>query len=187
MKVTVLTGILSALAWVIIKMTFFYTMPVGYNITPLVLINMLMLLAAISIGLYLLKRKETEYTNALADIKNGMTAGVPYALIVSVFLYFYYQQIDPEYNAHRIAETEYAIQQELDKPERLKSIKEKNPDFEVLSKEEIHKKYMDSFRSSVAPSATFTLSLLGLIVMSAMNSIFVTIIYRKVVFRPRGG
>lgn len=186
MKITVITGILCASAFLIVKMIFFYTMPVGYDIVPLVLINMFLLLLAISLGLYLAKNKETEYTNALSDIKNGMTAGVPYAVIVSVFLYFYYAQIDPEYNAHRIADAEYILQEKLDDPKELAKIKKENADFEVASKEEIREKFMEGYRSSLAPRAVLTLSLLGLIVMSAMNSIFVTIIYRRIVFRSKG-
>lgn len=186
MKVTVLTGIISAVVWIIIKMIFFYTMPVGYNIVPLVLINMFCLLAAISIGLYIVKARATEQSNALSDIKNGMTSGVPYAVIVAGFLYFYYAQIHPEYNEHQLSEAEYTLKKEMDKPGELAKIKNKNPDFEVLSKDEIFEKIMSGYRSSLNPRATFTLSLLGMVLMSALNSIFVTIIFRRVIFkRPK--
>jgi len=185
MKVTVLTGIISAIVWIIIKMVFFYTMPVGYDIVPLVLLNMFCLLAAISIGLYIVKLRATEEHNALGDIKNGMTAGVPYALIVGGFLYFYYAQIDPEYNAHQLAEAEYTLKMEMDKPGKLAEIKEQNADFEVLSKDEIFEKIMSGYRSSLNPKSTFTLSLLGLVLMSALNSIFITIIFRRVIFRTQ--
>ncbi len=183
MRVTVLTGVICAATWIIIKMIFFYVSPVAYNIVPLVLLNMLFLLVAISVGLYLHKLRETEESNGLNDIKNGMTAGVPYALIVSVFLYFYYAKIDPEYNEHQIAEREYVLAQNLKDPVKFKKLKASNPDFEVKSKEEIYDEYMKSFESSYSPRSVTTLSLLGLILMSALNSIFVTIIFRKVVFR----
>jgi len=183
MRVTVLTGIICAAIWIVIKMTFFFTQPVNYDLKPLVLINLFLLITAIAVGLYLQKRSDTEESNGLRDIKNGMTAGVPYAVIVSVFLYFYYTNIHPEYNAHRIAEQEYALDQRLNDPTKLEEVRKDNPDFEVMSKEEIKDSVMEGVRSTLSANATLALSLLGLIIMSALNSIFITIIYRRVVFR----
>lgn len=183
MKVTVLTGVICAALWITIKMIFFYVSPVAYDIVPLVLLNMFFLMAAIAIGLYITKRRETDEGNALNDIKNGMTAGVPYALIISVFLYFYYTEIDPEYNAHQLSEAEYALEEKLKDPVDFQKIKDSNAEYEVKSKEEIKEQIMEGYRSSFSANSVMTLSLLGLVVMSAMNSIFITIIYRKVVFR----
>lgn len=185
MRVTVVAGIVAAAVWIIVKMIFFSTQEVGYDVTPLVLLSMLLILGAISVGLYYTKRKETEETNALHDIKNGMTAGVPYAVIVSIFIYFYYSQIDPEYNAHQLAEAEYGLVTELDKPGKLEELRKENEEMEVMTKEEIIKRAMENHRSFYNPSSTSTLALLGLILLSTLNSIFVTIIYRKVVFKPR--
>lgn len=186
MRVTVLTGLICALIFIIVKMIFFYTQPVGYDITILVLINLFLLIAAIGVGLFLQKMRDTEESTGLRDIKNGMTAGVPYAVIIGIFLYFYYAKIDPEFNDHKLAEQEYVIDQQLNKPGGLAEIKKDNPDFEVLSKEEIKKQAMDSARGALSATSTMTLTLLGLILMSALNSIFITIIYRRIVFRtPR--
>jgi magnesium-transporting ATPase (P-type) len=183
MRVTVLTGIICAVVFIIVKMIFFYTQPVGYDVTALVLINLFLLIVAIGVGLFLQKMRDTEESTGLRDIKNGMTAGVPYAVIIGIFLYFYYEKIDPEFNQHKLAEQEYLIDQQLNKPGGLEEIKKDNPDFEVLSKEEIKEQAMDSARGALSSTSTMTLTLLGLIVMSAMNSIFITIIYRRVVFR----
>jgi hypothetical protein len=183
MRITVLTGIICAAIWIMIKMIFYYTQPVNYDLKPLVLINLFLLIASISIGLYLQKRKDTEESNGLRDIKNGMTAGVPYAVLVSVFLYFYYDRIHPEYNAHRLAEQEYALDLKLNDPASFEQIKQDNPDFEVMSKEEIKDQVMTGVKSTLSANATLVTSLLGLIIMTALNSIFITIIYRRIVFR----
>ena len=92
-------------------------------------------------------------------------------------------KIDPEYNQHKLAEQEYVIDKQLNAPGGLEKIKKENPDFEVLSKQEIKEQAMDSAKGALNPTSTMTLTLLGLIVMSAMNSIFITIIYRRIVFR----
>ena len=135
------------------------------------------MIIAIGVGLFLQKMRDTEESTGLRDIKNGMTSGVPYALVVGVFLYFYYEKIDPEFNQHKLAEQEYLIDKQLNEPGGLEKIKKENPDFEVLSKEEIKDQAMDGARGALSSTSTMTLTLLGLILMSALNSIFITIIY----------
>ena len=183
MRGTVKAGLGCALIWILVKMTFFWTGSLNYNIVPPVLLNMLCLIIAISLGLYLHKRQETEVGNALNDKKNGMTAAVPYILVVSIFIYFYYNNIDPEYNQHQLSEAYTEIQKLLNTPEGLSNIREQNPEFEVLTKEEIFKKLKQGPDGFYSPTSTMTLSMLGLLVLGTMNSIFITVIYRKVVFR----
>lgn len=185
MKVTIKVGLLFAIAWIFVKMVLFFTGWTGTNIIFPVLLNMFFILSAIAVGLYLHKRKETEYTNALTDIKNGMTAGVPYAMIISVFIYFYYSDIDPEFNAHQKAEWEHAVSEELDKPGGLESAREQNPAFEVLSKEEIIANMKSGYESFYSPKSTMVLSMLALLLLATLNSIFVTVIMRRVIFRDQ--
>lgn len=183
MRVTVKAGLGFALLWILIKMVFFWTGSLNYNIVPAVLLNMLCLIAAIGVGLYFYKRRETEVGNALNDIKNAMTAAVPYILVVSVFIYFYYNNIDPEYNQHQLSEAYTEIQKLLETPEGLQQVRESNPEFEVLTKEEIYKKLKQGPEGFYNPTSTMTLSMLGLLVLGTMNSILIAVIYRKIVFR----
>ncbi|MFT6981910.1 MAG: hypothetical protein ACJAUD_000677 [Crocinitomicaceae bacterium] len=183
MKITVKVGLLFAALWILIKMFFFWTGALGQNVVPMVLLNMLFVLLAISVALYLHKLKQTEYTNALGDIKNGMTAGVPYAMIVSIFIYAYYAKIDPEFNEHQKSEWEMRVKKELDAPGGLEKAQENNPDFEVLERDEIIAKMKSGYESFYNPTATMTLSMLALLLLATLNSIFVTVIMRRVVFR----
>lgn len=183
MKVTVKVGLLFAALWIFIKMIFFWSGIVGTNIVPAVLLNMLCILLAISIGLYLHKVKQTEYTNALGDIKTGMTVGVPYAVVVSAFLYFYYAKIDPDFNAHQIADREYAMLKELNAPGGLQRIRSQNPALELLSKEEIMTQVRDTNKGLFNATSTMTLTMLALLLLATLNSIFVTVIMRRVIFR----
>lgn len=183
MKVTVLSGLGFALLWITSKMIFFWTGALGYNIVPSVLLNMLFLLLAISVGLYLHKRRATEQGNALQDIKNGLSAGLPYAVIVSIFIYFYYEKIDPEFNQHQISETYTAIQKKMEDPEQFREIKAANEDFEVMTKEEILKTTKENLERNYNASFAMTISMLAMLLLATMNSIFITIIYRKIVFR----
>ncbi len=183
MKVTLKTGLIFAGIWIAMKLIFFTTGIAGENIIPSVMLNILCLLLAISVGLYQQKKIDTESGNALRDIKNGMTAGVPYAFIVSVFLYFYYNNINPEFNQHQIAEAEMGIQKMLDDPQGLKDAKASNAEFEVMTKDEIYEQLIQGPRSFYKPSSTMTVSMLAMLLLGTMNSIFVTIVYRKIVFK----
>ncbi|NRA10624.1 MAG: DUF4199 domain-containing protein [Crocinitomicaceae bacterium] len=183
MKITVKVGLIFAGLWILTKMIFFWSGALKYNVVPSVLLNMLFVLLAIAIGLYLHKLKQTDYTNALGDIKSGMTAGVPYAFIVSIFIYFYYEKIDPGFNEHQIAEREYALIKKLDEPDGLRKIQSANPELEVFSREEIIAKANDSNKGFYNAGSTMTLSMLALLLLATLYSIFVTVIMRRIIFR----
>lgn len=185
MRVTVKFGLVFAALWIGLKLVYYSTSSgaARYDLTLPILSNILFLLLAISLGLYFHKRKETEESNALNDIKNALSAGVPYIVIVSVFLYFYYSKIDPEFNAHQRAETAMQIEKMLDNPDELEKIRESNEEFEVMSVDEIRENIMTNQEAMYSPQAVTTISLLGLLLLATFNSIFITIVYRKLVFR----
>lgn len=184
MKITVQVGILFAVLWIAIKMIFFYN---GWNVREqlptLVLLNILGALLSIAVGLYLFKRNDTEDGNALRDIKNGMTAGVPYTIIVSVFLYFYYEKIDPEYNKKEIANAEMQILNALSTKKGLQEIQESNQKYEVMGKKEIYAEMRQGPRNLYNSKFTMTISLLSLLLLVTINSIIISAIYRKLIFR----
>lgn len=184
-RITVKIGILFALIWISFKMILFATLTgeVRYNIQPSVMVNILCLLLAITVGLYLHKRSETQQSNALNDIKNGLSAGLPYTIIVAVFLYFYYDRIDPEFNKHQLAESEVMIDKTLNDPKEFQTLKASNEEFEVMTKEEIRAKLIENRKAIFSPGATMTTAMLAMLVLSTVNSIFVTVVYRRLIFR----
>lgn len=187
MKITVKVGLIVAALWILIKMVFFYNSWNTRDILPiLVMLNILGILLAVSIGLYLQKRKdraEKTDSNALRDIKNAMTAGVPYTIIIGVFLYFYYEKIDPEYNQKQIAEAEVQILQSLDSPIGLREIQESNQKYEVMGKKEIYEEMRQGPQNLYNAKFTMTVSLLAMLLLTTVNSIIITIIYRRLIFR----
>ncbi|MBP6089782.1 MAG: DUF4199 domain-containing protein [Crocinitomicaceae bacterium] len=183
MRITVKTGIISALSWIGIKMGIYYTGLFERTIIPAVLLNILGLLACISIGLYLQKRRDTEETNTMIDLKNAMSAGVPYVLMVSIFIYFFYAKINPEYYQHQIAENEIAIEKMVNDPIALEKFKSQQADAEVMTKEQIEKKLKQSNKQGASAGFTATLSTLALLILATLYSLLVTIIYRRIVFR----
>ena len=178
MKLPLKVGLLAATIWISIKLAAFYLSLSLDDLRPFVFINMFILTAAIAIALYLVKRKETE-SNLLNDVKNGMLAGVPYAVIVSVFLYFYYQKIYPAFNAGKMNE----ISLKLSNPQTIKEIQRSNPEMENKSVEEIKTDILAKTEMVYNPQFTMLVSMLSLLLYATLNSIVITLIFRRIVFR----
>lgn len=182
MRITVKTGLLFALAWIFVKMSMYWTGMLDSQI-PGTLINILFLLLAISVGLYLSKTQKKEATNALTDIKDGMSAGLPYTVVISLFLYFFYGNIDREFTDHKISERLTATEKMLAEPGEWEDFKDANPDYETYSKEQFLKEEKTKIEAANNPRSIFIMSLLGGLMLGTMYSIVVTAIYRKLIFR----
>ena len=186
MRITLKIGILFAFAWMLIKLSIFgMGISSEDSLKPSLLINMFLLISAITVGLYLQKRKDTEESNALRDIKNGLSAGVPYAILVSIFIFFYYSKIDPSFTKHKIAESSVELKKVMDNPVKLKKLKETNPDFEVMTNKQIIKAVLKNSESAYNPKSTAIMSLAAMLLYSTLNSVFITTIFRKIVFRKK--
>ena len=184
MRPALKTSLLFAAAWVGIKLLFLGIGVFQDEIFVPGLINNLFLLSAISVGLFLEKKKNGYAEgSALDDIKNGMVGGVPYVLIVSIFMFFYYRDIHPQFIQERVTERNDKIYGEMERESYVDSLRLKFPRYEVLTKNEIYREIQADTKSGLAPKSLFIFSLLGMIVLTLTYSIFVTAIYRKILFR----
>ncbi len=183
MGITMKTGLYAALVWIIIRLICFYAGIFEDSVEPFVFMNMFGVTAAITIGLYLHKRSSNEESNAMNDIKNGMKAGVPYAFIVSIFIYFYYSKINPDYTQSKLNEIELKIDEALADPVELAKIRKDSEGYEVLSVPEIKSKMMSGPRSFYAAGSTMTISMLALLLWATMNSILIAIVFRRMIFK----
>ncbi len=184
MKITVKTGVLVALIFVVIKLIFNFTGLSHGEIVPTVLINMFLLLSSISIGLYLHKKQEGFSSgNAMSDIKAGITTGVSYGIVVVSFIYLFYAYINPDYIESMVQTKLVEYHKGLADPVILKEIKASNEAFEILDADQIYKEMEMSTRSTISAFSITTISMLGMIVLAAFYSILVTIIFRKVLLR----
>jgi len=184
MRVTLKSGIIFAFGWILIKLSMFgMGVSSADSLKPSVLLNMLFLILAVTVGLYLQKRKDSESGNVLKDIKNGMTAGLPYAILVSLSIYIYYAKVDPDYIQGKLADTEVELTKIMNNPKEYKKLKDSNPDFEVMTDKQITKAVLKNSRSAYNPKSTAIMALSALILYALLNSIFITVILRKLVFK----
>lgn len=149
--------------------------------------NILCLLMAMSIGSLIEKRREkVSESSALGDIKSTLKIGMIYTVIVGGLIYLYYAKIDPGYNENQIAVIEQTMQKMVDDPVQLKKFRSERPEFEASTKEEIIKKSSENIRNWYNPTSVMTISLLAMLMLSVMNSLILTIIYRRILFRQKG-
>lgn len=180
MKFPIKVGLICAAIWIGLKLlawSFSFSLN---EIKPFVFVNMFLLTAAITVALYFVKLKEDD-SNLLNDIKNGMLAGMPYSVIVSVFMYFYYERIYPDFNNHKIE----LIEKKLNEPNAIKDIQKNNPEMQNDSPEEVRKEVIQKSRMIYSSKFNMLVSLLSLVLYTTINSIVISIIFRKVVFVNR--
>jgi len=184
MRPALKSALFFALTWSLIKMAFFYLGVLQDDIFIPGLINNLFLLTAISIGLYYEKKKEGfgEGT-ALSDIKHSMIAGAPYALLVAIFMFFYYSDINPDYVEKRITDRMDLVYNAMERESYVDSLKVQSQEYKVLTNEEIYSEIRVSTVSAYSPRALLTFSLLGLMILGFTYSIFITAIFRKILLR----
>ena len=185
MRPTIQYAILFVIIWFLGKMTFFYTQTFqqAYEVKYLVLWNMLCLLLGITIGSYVQKKREANTeTTALYDMKNSMAGGLIYSVLVGVLLYVYYAKIDPAYNERQLHTAEVQLKKALHDPVVLKKARQ-NPELATMTTEEIYGKQMQGYRAFYSPGSTMTVSMLGMLLLSTLNSLVVTAVYRRIVFK----
>ena len=183
MKIYVKIGLAFAFLWILIKLSCFTFNVLLTKLEPFVFMNMLFVTIAISVALYIKKRKQKEYSNLLDDIKTAMIPGVIYTVVVSVFIYFYYQNIYPEFNTNKISEMEIRLQDK----KNIVDLRKSNPEMENKSDEEIKSRVLKSVNDYYSAKFTMTITLLGLLVYTTLNSILLSIIFRRVIFRHHLG
>ena len=150
------------------------------DLKPFIVANMLFVTVAISIALYLKKRTQ-ESVNLLDDVKTGMASSIIYTVIVSVFIYFYYQSIYSEFNSSKISEMEILLEDES----KIEELRKSNPDMENISSDEIRSQVLSSIGQYYSAQFTMTISLLGLLIYSTLNSLLISLIFRKVIFKDQ--
>ncbi|MCT4562061.1 MAG: DUF4199 domain-containing protein [Crocinitomicaceae bacterium] len=175
-------GLISAAIWVLGKTVMYFIDPL-MPITSAIYLNIFLLLGAIAFGLYRTMMRETEESNTLNDIKNGMKAGLSYSVVVGASIYLFYAVINPGYNEYQIAQMDESITEAVNNPEELAKIRKSNEAFEVKTKEEIIAELKKGPRSFFNAGSTFTLSILAMLLLSTLYSILVSLILRKVVFK----
>ena len=177
MKKSINIGIGFAVIWIILKLVAFNFQLFLVDLKPFIFANMLFVTLAICIALYIKKRAQAS-ANLLDDVKTGMVSSIIYTVIVSGFIYFYYQSIYPEFNTSKM---ELLLEDES----KIEELRKSNPDMENSSSDEIRSQVLSSIGQYYSARFTMTISLLGLLIYSTLNSLLISLIFRKVIFKDQ--
>tara|TARA_Y100001934_G_C12027161_1_gene619604 strand:+ start:122 stop:715 length:594 start_codon:yes stop_codon:yes gene_type:complete len=139
----------------------------------------LLIIVAYSILTAYNKIKHTS-PSLIEDIKNGLKTSSIYAIIISVFIFSYYQWIDPSYPEIKKQQLlELTIQKEMSKiaDEKMKE----NPDlYYNKSKEDLIEMQQDNIIDIMEPSKVFPITLFSLLMLGMVFSFLITALNRAV-------
>lgn len=184
MKIGVKIGFALALLWIIIKMIFFYANMSLHTYEASALINNFFLLCTISITLYLfLKKNNYAPTPFLTDVKQAVVGGFVYTIVVSLFSWFYYANIDTTYIDNKIELRMEAVKKALQTDKQLAEFKKSQPAMEMMTREEIYANIRKSATSTLSPKVAAIIMLLGFTMLTFLYSVVVTFFFRKILLR----
>lgn len=182
MKSGLLIGLFASLLWFCTKLIFFWSGWSSDSVNGFVFLNMFLATFAVAFGLYLVKKKGDE-SNVMTDIKNAMAPGVAYAVLTSIFIYLYYGKIDTEYNKRQLRKTYAQINNVLSDSVQVKRIKTENAKLRNYSKKQLFNEMKKSPEMFFSAQFTMTLTLLALMIYVTLNSLIISVVYRKLIFR----
>jgi hypothetical protein len=182
MKTGLLIGVFGSLLWFCTKLIFYWS---GYNsdsVNGFVFLNMFLATFVVAFGLYLVKKKGGE-SNLLLDVKNAMISGVSYTVLTSIFIYLYYGKIDTSYNERQLRKTYVQIENVLKDSTKVQQIKKDNPKLRAYTKEQLFVEMKKSPEMFFSAKFTMTLTLLALMIYVTLNSLIISLVYRKLIFK----
>jgi hypothetical protein len=112
-----------------------------------------------------------------------MVSGVSYAVLTSIFIYLYYGKIDTGYNERQLKKTYVQIEKVLSDSVQVKKIKTENAQFRNYSKEQLFNEMKKSPEMFFSAQFTMTLTLLALMIYVTLNSLIISVVFRKLIFR----
>lgn len=180
MKVSVKAGLVLASLWIIFKMIVFYMGESEAGFKVGIFLNILFVLLAAAIGLYFTKIKSPP-SFFLQDVKVCLRGSIVYTVIISAFVYMYYEKIDPFVMQNRIDEkVAYA---EMQASENFKEIKAQTPGLKKDNPEQYVEKVRKDSELLHSGFVQSTFSLIALMLASIIYAFLVTFVMRKIIFR----
>jgi type IV secretory pathway TrbF-like protein len=182
MKMSKVTGagVGLALVFVILKCLYYVSGLHYTNYNLVILTNIVCVLLAVGLAMYMARDKNGKLLALGLDrIKAGMRGGAVYAIIVSTFVYFYYNNIDKKFFKDKIkARVELATKADFP------TLQKNNPD-KLANK--THADFIDDEREQAelwfSPFMVCTLTLVALMVCSMVYSLVLNVIFKNLFFK----
>lgn len=184
MKTSVKAGLFFALIWMISILVAFLA---GYSVDYFLiseLFSLLLLLGAIFTGLYLTK-KENDYERvpALEDFKIAMQSGLVYAILATVFVYVYHNNIDPSVKKSFQNQRIEMLHEQYPDEASFAELQTQTDTWDGKSFDDFIENQEHQIESFIGDFFTSFFHLLIYFMFSLFYSFFVMIVLRKIVLR----
>ena len=172
MKTSVKVALSVALIWIILTLVVFLA---GYAAPFFVfgiLLNIFMLLVAISLGLFFTrKEKGFEETLFLDDFKTAMQSGIVYTLIISGFVYLYHEVIDSSIKDRLVEARLETIQEMVPDEATYLKLQENDPQWQEKSYDDYIENQELSIKGIISSFSVFIFHMMGLFIFSMFFSL----------------
>lgn len=174
-----------ALIWIVVKMVFFFTGNTSEGLVIMVFLNLLFILLVEYFSLRF-KYKEVTLTdsNLLDDIKTCLRSAGLYVIVIVLFSVAYYNFLHPEFYSDRVTDTVTFAQEQASDPVYFEELVRRDT---TMPEGTTPEQYVENVRQVAERGASWWFisgaSLLLLMIVSIFNSIFVTLLFRKVLLK----
>ena len=187
MKKTYLIGLIFGILWCGVK---FFSYLLNWDswetLSTFAMLNMLFVTFSVIVALLIVNNKQDLDRNLLMDVKSGMSSGLVYTLVVSFFIYMYYDKINPDFNKSHINKRKIELSKHFDiSSKNVEEFRGKNPEWKSLNKKELIEEDAKATAYLHSPKFTMVLSLSGLLLWTTLNSIVISLVFRRFLFRVR--
>ncbi|HLP11357.1 MAG TPA: hypothetical protein VK177_05435 [Flavobacteriales bacterium] len=182
MNKTTGAGVGFALVFIIVKCIFFTTGLQYTHYNFLILANIVCVLLAVGLGMYVAREKNNQIlSTGIGRIKAGMRGGAIYAIVVSIFVFFYYNNIDKKFGEDKVKErVQWAEKMDF------KQIQKDNPDsWGSRSRGDFIDEQRENAQLFFSPFMITTVTLISLIIVSMIYSVVMNVIFKNLFFKAR--
>ena len=186
MKKTYLIGFIFGILWCGVKfLSYLLNWDSWETLSTFVMLNMLFGTFSVIVALLIVNNKQDLDRNLLMDVKSGMSSGLVYTLVVSFFIYMYYDKINPAYNQSQINKRKIELTKHFLATKNVEAYRNNKPEWKSLNKKELLEEDAKAMAHFISPKRTMIFSLSGLLLWTTLNSIVISLIFRRFLFRVR--
>ncbi len=180
-RLAIIIGSVCAGVWMLIKLIVFMA---GKSIDWLdfaFLSSNFLLLTAISLTIFLKKRKENfKEVPRLEDIKSGIFGGMVYTVLIVLFSFFYNAKIDESVLKDKIEQRTALVAKAIESDEGWKAYTEQNKEALKYTRNQIIDRERTSAQNFLNPRVSALIYLMGLTLLTIFYAFFITLVIHKI-------
>lgn len=175
MKYAFRSAVIFASCFIIAKLIFFNAGWHSKFYVGIIFINILMVLLAMVYGMWMeRKHSQTPKNSYLEIVKSCMRPAMLYVLLVTAFVYLYYNVIDQQHCA-QLVEQRMAAAEKADFAE----IQKANAEFQNMTRNDFLDRERENAEKIFSPFAVATATLFGLVILSFFYSLVVAWVFKR--------